>query len=41
MLGFDAEDYHAGEGTPFDMSMVRTIEGALLPAAGMSRPPRR
>lgn len=31
MLGFDAEDYHAGEGTPFDMSMVRTIEGALLP----------
>jgi glycosyltransferase involved in cell wall biosynthesis len=32
MLGFDAEDYHAGEGTPFDMSMVRTIEGALLPA---------
>jgi len=32
MLGFDAEDYHAGEGTPFDMSMVRTIESALLPA---------
>ena len=32
MLGFDAEDYHAGEGTPFDTSMVRTIEGALLPA---------
>jgi glycosyltransferase involved in cell wall biosynthesis len=31
MLGFDAEDYHAGEGTPFDMSLVRTIEGALLP----------
>jgi glycosyltransferase involved in cell wall biosynthesis len=30
MLGFDAEDYHAGEGTPFDMSMVRTIEAALL-----------
>jgi len=32
MLGFDAEDYHAGEGTPFHMSMVRTIESALLPA---------
>jgi hypothetical protein len=32
MLGFDAEDYHAGEGTPFRMSMVRTIESALLPA---------
>ena len=31
MLGFDDEDYHAGEGTPFHMSMVRTIEGALLP----------
>lgn len=31
MLGFDAEDYHAGEGTPFHMSMVRTIERALLP----------
>lgn len=31
MLGFDAEDYHAGEGTPFHMSMVRIIEGALLP----------
>jgi hypothetical protein len=31
MLGFDAEDYHAGEGTPFHMSMVRTIESALLP----------
>jgi glycosyltransferase involved in cell wall biosynthesis len=31
MLGFDAEDYHAGEGTPFHMSMVRAIEGALLP----------
>jgi glycosyltransferase involved in cell wall biosynthesis len=31
MLGFDAEDYHAGEGTPFHMSMVRTIEGELLP----------
>jgi glycosyltransferase involved in cell wall biosynthesis len=30
MLGFDAEDYHAGEGTPFHMSMVRTIERALL-----------
>jgi Glycosyl transferases group 1 len=32
MLGFDAEDCHAGEGTPFHMSMVRTIESALLPA---------
>ncbi len=32
VLGFDAEDYHAGEGTPFHMSMVRTIERALLPA---------
>jgi hypothetical protein len=32
MLGFDAEDYHAGEGSPFHMSMVRTIESALLPA---------
>jgi glycosyltransferase involved in cell wall biosynthesis len=31
MLGFDAEDYHAGEGSPFHESMVRTIEGALLP----------
>ncbi len=31
MLGFDAEDYHAGEGTPFHTSMVRIIEGALLP----------
>lgn len=31
MLGFDAEDYHAGEGTPFHVSMVRTIESALLP----------
>lgn len=31
MLGFDAEDYHAGEGTPFHMGMVRTIESALLP----------
>jgi glycosyltransferase involved in cell wall biosynthesis len=31
MLGFDAEDYHAGEGTPFHMSMVRTVESALLP----------
>jgi glycosyltransferase involved in cell wall biosynthesis len=30
MLGFDAEDYHAGEGTPFHKSMVRTIESALL-----------
>jgi glycosyltransferase involved in cell wall biosynthesis len=32
MLGFDAEDYHTGEGTPFDMRMVRTIESVLLPA---------
>jgi hypothetical protein len=32
MLGFDAEDLHAGEGTPLQMSMVRIIEGALLPA---------
>ena len=32
MLGFDAEDYHAGERTPFYMTMVRTIESALLPA---------
>ncbi len=31
MLGFDAEDYHAGEGSSFHMSMVRTIEAALLP----------
>ena len=31
MLGFDAEDYHAGEGTPFHMNMVRTIESAVLP----------
>lgn len=37
MLGFDAEDFHAGEGTggpgeAFRMNMVRTIEGALLPS---------
>ena len=32
MLGFDAEDFHAGEGTAFQMSMVRAIEGAFLPA---------
>ena len=32
MLGFDAEDLHAGEGTPLQVSMVRTIEDALLPA---------
>jgi glycosyltransferase involved in cell wall biosynthesis len=31
MLGFDAEDYHAGEGAPLHISMVRTIESALLP----------
>lgn len=37
MLGFDAEDFHSGEGTgetpdAFRMSMVREIEGALLPS---------
>jgi glycosyltransferase involved in cell wall biosynthesis len=32
LLGFDAEDLHAGEGTPLQVSMVRTIEDALLPA---------
>ncbi len=31
MLGFDAEDLHAGEGTALQMTMVRTIEGAWLP----------
>ncbi len=31
MLGFDAEDLHAGEGTPLQMSLVETIERALLP----------
>lgn len=37
MLGFDAEDFHSGEGTggpkeDFRMAMVRTVEGACLPA---------
>ena len=32
MLGFDAEDFHAGEGTPLAMSLVRGIEAALLPS---------
>jgi glycosyltransferase involved in cell wall biosynthesis len=32
MLGFDAEDLHAGEGSALQVSMVRTIEDALLPA---------
>jgi glycosyltransferase involved in cell wall biosynthesis len=36
MLGFDAEDFHSGEGTGapddrFRMDMVRAVEGALLP----------
>lgn len=31
MLGFDAEDLHAGEGTALQMAMVQTIEDALLP----------
>jgi glycosyltransferase involved in cell wall biosynthesis len=31
MLGYDAEDLHAGEGTPLQMSLVETIERALLP----------
>jgi glycosyltransferase involved in cell wall biosynthesis len=36
-LGFDAEDFHAGEATGepgdgFRMSMVRAVEGALLPS---------
>ncbi|MBL6616327.1 MAG: hypothetical protein ISP45_20105 [Reyranella sp.] len=34
MLGFDAEDLHAGEGTPLQMSLVATIERALLPTCG-------
>jgi glycosyltransferase involved in cell wall biosynthesis len=32
ILGFDAEDYHAGEGTAFDTSMVQAIEDAWLPS---------
>lgn len=32
MLGFDAEDLHVGEGAPLQLSMIRTIENALLPA---------
>jgi glycosyltransferase involved in cell wall biosynthesis len=32
LLGFDAEDLHAGEGKPLQASMVRTIEDELLPA---------
>jgi len=32
MLGFDAEDLHTGEGTALQMSMVRTIEGVLMPS---------
>lgn len=37
MLGFDAEDFHSGEGTggpkeDFRMAMVRTVEGACLPS---------
>ncbi|WP_421999013.1 hypothetical protein [Reyranella sp.] len=32
MLGFDAEDYHAGEGTQQAMTMVRAIEKVLLPS---------
>jgi len=32
MLGFDAEDYHAGEGTPFAQNLVRSLEGALMPS---------
>lgn len=31
MLGFDAEDLHTGEGTALQISLVQTIEGALLP----------
>jgi len=37
LLGFDAEDFHSGEGTgapgeAFRMKMVETVEGALLPS---------
>jgi glycosyltransferase involved in cell wall biosynthesis len=37
MLGFDAEDFHAGEGVgspkeDFRVAMVRTVEGACLPS---------
>ena len=32
MLGFDAEDFHGGEGTAFHTDMVRAIEGSLLPS---------
>ena len=37
MLGFDAEDFHSGEGTggpkeDFRMAMVRAVEGACLPS---------
>jgi glycosyltransferase involved in cell wall biosynthesis len=31
MLGFDAEDYHGGEGTPLQQDMVRRIDGTYLP----------
>ena len=31
MLGFDAEDLHTGEGTALQVTMVRAIEGVLLP----------
>ncbi|MCA0303450.1 MAG: glycosyltransferase [Proteobacteria bacterium] len=30
-LGFDAEDYHAGEGTPLQQRMVRRIDRSYLP----------
>jgi hypothetical protein len=32
MLGFDAEDLHAGEGGPLQMGMARIIEGSFLPS---------
>ncbi len=31
LLGFDAEDYHGGEGTPLQRRMVRRIDRAYLP----------